>query len=139
MCITCLIADYVSRRLVFLCVFALLVSNAAGCLASGLAGCLALAAAAVLTALYKVFCFDSLNSLHFKFSNRLIFEGHKKPLKLRIKYSTDSNHCQAFAAESQGIISLKCEFISTIKRQTPPIYASIIEGVFLFLYLKITF
>ena len=47
-----------------LLILALLVSNAAGCLASRLAGCLALAAAAVVNCLYDILCFDSLNSVH---------------------------------------------------------------------------
>ena len=47
-----------------LLILALLVSNAAGCLASRLAGCLALAATTVLNCLYDILCFDSLNSVH---------------------------------------------------------------------------
>jgi hypothetical protein len=43
---------------------ALLVSNAAGSLASGLAGGLAFAAAAGLYALFEIACLDSFNSLH---------------------------------------------------------------------------
>ena len=45
-------------------VFALLVSNTAGSLASGLAGGLAFAAAAVLGALAQVAGFDGLDVLH---------------------------------------------------------------------------
>ena len=48
----------------FLFVFALLVCNTAGSLASGLAGCLAFAAAAVLNALLEVARCESLDSLH---------------------------------------------------------------------------
>ena len=47
---------------------ALLVCNAAACLASGLAGCLALAAAAVLCAFAEITSIESLNSFHISFS-----------------------------------------------------------------------
>ena len=47
-----------------LLVFALLVSNAARCLASGLAGGLALAATTVVYSLYDILCFNCLNSVH---------------------------------------------------------------------------
>ena len=50
-------------------VLALLVSHAAGGLASGLAGSLALAAAALLGALTKITSLDSINVLHFKMSS----------------------------------------------------------------------
>ena len=46
--------------------FALLVSNCAGCLASRLAGSLALAAAALSSSLLKVSLIDSFNVLHRK-------------------------------------------------------------------------
>ena len=49
----------------FLGVFALLVSNAAGSLASRLAGGLALAATAVFNSLLDILGFDSLNSVHY--------------------------------------------------------------------------
>jgi len=55
------------RLFAFLCVFALLVSDTAACLASRLARCLAFAAAAVLSALAKVSriqCFDMFHGVH---------------------------------------------------------------------------
>ena len=52
------------RKLLLVLVFALLVCNTAGCLASRLAGCLAFAAAAVLYALCQVTCCKCLDSLH---------------------------------------------------------------------------
>ena len=54
-------------------VLALLVSHAAGGLASGLAGSLALAAAAVLSTLAKVASLKSLNSFHNDISNSELF------------------------------------------------------------------
>jgi hypothetical protein len=48
----------------FLCVFALLVSNTAGCFASGLARCLAFAAATVLYGFVQVASCDSFDSAH---------------------------------------------------------------------------
>ena len=48
-----------------LCVLALLVSDATAGLASRLARCLALAATAVLSAVAKIACFNSLNVFHF--------------------------------------------------------------------------
>ena len=64
MCITCLIADLKYLQLVFLSVFALLVSNTAGSLASRLAGSLALAASAVLCALAKILGLNGLDMFH---------------------------------------------------------------------------
>ena len=46
--------------------FALLISNCAGSLASGLAGCLTLAAAALRRCLLKVSLVDGNNVLHWK-------------------------------------------------------------------------
>jgi len=54
------------QKLLLVLVFALLVCNTAGCLASRLAGCLAFAAAAVLNALSQVTSSKCLNSLHSK-------------------------------------------------------------------------
>ena len=52
------------RLLVLFSLFALLVSNTAGGLASRLARGLALAATAVLNAFSEITCFNGLNSLH---------------------------------------------------------------------------
>ena len=59
----------------FLCVFALLVSNTAGSFASGLAGCLAFAATAVFNALLEVAGSESLNSLHDCSSEKIYFHN----------------------------------------------------------------
>ena len=45
-------------------VFALLICDTAGCLASRLAGCLALAATTVLSALAEITCFNCLDMFH---------------------------------------------------------------------------
>jgi len=52
--------------LLFLLLFALLICNAAACLASGLARSLALAAAALLCAFAEAACFNGLNVTHGK-------------------------------------------------------------------------
>ena len=52
---------------ILLAIFALLVCNTAGGLASGLAGGLAFAAAAGLSALVQVTSFDRLNSAHVSY------------------------------------------------------------------------
>ena len=49
---------------VFACVLALLICDAAAGFASGLAGCLAFAAAAVFRAVTQIACFDCLDMLH---------------------------------------------------------------------------
>ena len=53
-----------------LCVFALLICNAAACLACRLAGCLALTATAVLCTCAKVFCIKSFDMLHNLWSSK---------------------------------------------------------------------
>ena len=52
------------QNLLLILIFALLVCNTAGCLASRLARCLAFAATAVLNALYEVTSSKCLDSLH---------------------------------------------------------------------------
>ena len=70
--------------LAFLVALALLVSYAAAGLASRLAGGLALAASAVLCAVAKVSCLNSLNMFHSNASKKILL----------IKYITFVGYCQ---------------------------------------------
>ena len=70
---------FVIQKLLILCVFALLVSNAAACFASRLTRSLALAATAALSGLTKIFGIKSFDC-HDKYLRKYISKGILTPI-----------------------------------------------------------
>ena len=73
-----LIVTALDELLALLCVLALLVSDAAACLASRLARGLAFAASAVLCAVAEITSFESLDMLHFSILRKIKLFGSRE-------------------------------------------------------------